>query len=311
VVDSAASASAAAAGGARWDDSPLVALGPAAAAALAAGTSAARRLAPLVLLDVDFPAFAHGMVSNGPSTPSSSPSYSFGPIAIAPDQVFYETETAVALVNIKPVFPGHVLVISRRRCPRFTALGADEVSGLWLAAHEVGRRLEAHYRATALTVAIQDGPDAGQSVPHVHVHILPRQPLDLPDNDEVYKILDANGAGGHAHAQSHEEGGALTRGVALDPLVAGRGGAVPGEGALGESAPSPVSRQLVGGMPIGALPPAQATAAAAAAAAPSFVPRGPRSMEDMAAEARAYRLLFPPPAGPVLPPAVRVVEVGE
>ncbi|KAK7218733.1 hypothetical protein V2G26_006736 [Clonostachys chloroleuca] len=36
-------------------------------------------------------------------------------------------------------------------------------------------------------VALQDGPEAGQTVPHVHVHVIPRTPDDLPRNDDVYK----------------------------------------------------------------------------------------------------------------------------
>lgn len=49
-----------------------------------------------------------------------------------------------------------------------------QVSDLWLLAQRVGTALEPHYGASSLTLAIQDGPQAGQTVPHVHVHVLPR-----------------------------------------------------------------------------------------------------------------------------------------
>ena len=116
--------------------------------------------------------------------------HAFGPHVITPGQIFYESAHAVALVNIKPVLRGHVLVISRRPCPRFTWLDEEEVAGLWCAARTVGAALEAHYHGTALTLAIQDGRDAGQSVPHVHVHVLPRAPADLPDNDAIYGQIE-------------------------------------------------------------------------------------------------------------------------
>ena len=40
------------------------------------------------------------------------------------------------------------------------------------------------------TISIQDGPSAGQTVPHVHVHILPRSSGDFENNDDIYNELN-------------------------------------------------------------------------------------------------------------------------
>lgn len=120
-------------------------------------------------------------------------SYSFGPIRIPPTQVFCETALSVGLVNLKPVVPGHVLVITRRVVPRFADLTPDEIADLWTLAKRVGSVLEAHHGATSLTFAIQDGPQAGQTVPHVHVHVLPRRAGDFEHNDEVYDRVEESG----------------------------------------------------------------------------------------------------------------------
>ncbi len=46
-------------------------------------------------------------------------------------------------------------------------------------------------RANVLALALlQDGPSSGQTVPHVHVHILPRKPGDFEHNDQVYDAID-------------------------------------------------------------------------------------------------------------------------
>lgn len=53
--------------------------------------------------------------------------------------------------------------------------------------------VERVYKASSLNVAIQDGPDAGQSVPHVHTHIIPRRTADLDDRgggDAIYQMLE-------------------------------------------------------------------------------------------------------------------------
>lgn len=105
-------------------------------------------------------------------------------------QIFYRTRLSCALVNLKPIVPGHVLVIPRRVVPRFAQLTTDEVSDLFLAAQHVSSVLARAYASTGATISMQDGPVAGQSVPHVHVHILPRKEGDLPENDAIYQQMD-------------------------------------------------------------------------------------------------------------------------
>jgi bis(5'-adenosyl)-triphosphatase len=50
--------------------------------------------------------------------------------------------------------------------------------------------VERVFKATSLNIAMQDGPDAGQSVPHVHTHIIPRKPQDLEQADQIYELLE-------------------------------------------------------------------------------------------------------------------------
>lgn len=70
-------------------------------------------------------------------------------------------------------------------------LTSDEVSDLFLSVQRVGAVLEKAYKAQALTVSLQDGLAAGQSVPHVHVHLIPRHSTDFEgDNDQIYPALE-------------------------------------------------------------------------------------------------------------------------
>ncbi|WWD16717.1 hypothetical protein CI109_101148 [Kwoniella shandongensis] len=110
-------------------------------------------------------------------------------------QVFYRSPISIGIVNLKPLLPGHVLIIPRRVVPRLADLEPREVTDLFLAVQHVGKVLEEVYKAQALTVSLQDGAVAGQSVPHVHIHLIPRHPTDYSgNNDEIYPALERSEA---------------------------------------------------------------------------------------------------------------------
>ena len=118
----------------------------------------------------------------------------FGPFPVN-SQVFHVTQHSFALVNLKPLLPGHVLVSPRRVTPRLSDLTSIEVSDLFLTVQRVGSMIERYYNATSLNIAIQDGADAGQSVPHVHAHLLPRKKADLDDkggSDAIYGLIEGD-----------------------------------------------------------------------------------------------------------------------
>ncbi|XP_012376633.1 bis(5'-adenosyl)-triphosphatase isoform X3 [Dasypus novemcinctus] len=116
-------------------------------------------------------------------------SFRFGQHLIKPSVVFLKTELSFALVNRKPVVPGHVLVCPLRPVERFRDLRPDEVADLFQATQRVGTVVEKHFQGTSLTIAIQDGPEAGQTVKHVHIHVLPRKAGDFSRNDSIYDEL--------------------------------------------------------------------------------------------------------------------------
>ncbi|XP_047049541.1 bifunctional bis(5'-adenosyl)-triphosphatase/adenylylsulfatase FHIT-like [Lolium rigidum] len=116
--------------------------------------------------------------------------YKFGPYTIDARGVFHATALSYAMVNLRPVLPGHVLVCPKREVKRFADLSTDETIDLWVTAKEVGVRLEQYHQASSLTFTIQDGPQSGQTVPHAHIHVIPRKKGDLENNDEIYDAID-------------------------------------------------------------------------------------------------------------------------
>jgi bis(5'-adenosyl)-triphosphatase len=116
----------------------------------------------------------------------------FGRFLIPDQSVFYRSALgSVAFVNLRPIVPGHVLVMPERIVPTMDMLSEDEYLDLWSSVRVVQGVIGKKYDATAFNVAVQDGRAAGQSVPHVHVHILPRKEDDFARNDDIYDELEA------------------------------------------------------------------------------------------------------------------------
>jgi bis(5'-adenosyl)-triphosphatase len=121
-------------------------------------------------------------------------------------QVFHTTPLCYALVNIKPILPGHVLVVPFRKVPRMTDLTANEITDLFTTVQKVQSMLakryfppspssasplssEAALESGSFNLAIQDGPESGQTVPHVHCHIIPRTKESSGEGDGIYDRL--------------------------------------------------------------------------------------------------------------------------
>jgi diadenosine tetraphosphate (Ap4A) HIT family hydrolase len=83
----------------------------------------------------------------------------------------------------------------------------DEAIDMFYTACHIAKRLEAHYGGTSLNFGIQDGPESGQSVSHVHMHIIPRRKGDFR-KDQLYEKLRSHDKDGRILARSLEEMGA-------------------------------------------------------------------------------------------------------
>lgn len=110
---------------------------------------------------------------------------------IVSKQVFYKSKYTYALVNLKPLVPGHVLVVPLRTSVlRFTDLTPEESQDYMATLQLINKLVVKVHKADSLNIAIQDGPEAGQSVPHLHTHLIPRYRLDNY-GDTIYGKLEA------------------------------------------------------------------------------------------------------------------------
>lgn len=79
-----------------------------------------------------------------------------------------------SFLDVFPRSEGHTLVVLENPSQRLADLSEQELGLLFLGVKETQETLSAHFDTTDFTVTIHDGPLAGQEIPHVHVHVIPR-----------------------------------------------------------------------------------------------------------------------------------------
>ncbi len=80
-----------------------------------------------------------------------------------------------------PVSPGHTLIIPKRHVGSFFDLTDDERVALLALLTTAKEQIDAEHGPSAYNIGINDGPAAGQTVPHLHIHLIPRYVGDRTD----------------------------------------------------------------------------------------------------------------------------------
>ena len=98
-----------------------------------------------------------------------------------PADIVRKDDDVLAIRDINPQAPVHILVIPRRVIPRIGEARDNDgvlLGQLLLAARDIAK--EEGLDETGYRLVINHGPHAGESVPHLHVHLLGGRPLDWP-----------------------------------------------------------------------------------------------------------------------------------
>jgi histidine triad (HIT) family protein len=97
-----------------------------------------------------------------------------------PADIIYEDDQCLAFRDNSPQAPTHVLVIPKREIASVDALSdadADLIAHLWIVIRDLARKLGL---GNGYRVVVNNGPEAGQSVDHLHFHLLGGRPLRWP-----------------------------------------------------------------------------------------------------------------------------------
>jgi histidine triad (HIT) family protein len=90
----------------------------------------------------------------------------------------YEDDLVFAFMDAGQVNDGHVIVATKRPCETLLDCTEDEAAALMRTAHRIARAVQAAFQPAGITVLQANKPAGWQTVPHLHLHVLPRHEGD-------------------------------------------------------------------------------------------------------------------------------------
>ncbi len=95
---------------------------------------------------------------------------------VIPTKVIAETKNSIAFLDAFPLAKGHTLIIPKHHHEKIQNMSLEENSDLFSTMHKVISKVDKLTGATL--VAIHNGKEAGQEIPHIHIHLVPRSVND-------------------------------------------------------------------------------------------------------------------------------------
>ena len=90
----------------------------------------------------------------------------------------YEDDKVIAFLDTRPVNPGHILVLAKAHYPDLETTPEEDYLAVMLVVKKMGALLKTKLGVDAYNIGINNGSASGQIVPHLHVHVIPRQAGD-------------------------------------------------------------------------------------------------------------------------------------
>lgn len=101
--------------------------------------------------------------------------------SIPDDRIVSRLGTAFAIRDAFPVSPGHTLIIPRRHIGSLFGIPGSDLLDLLQLLAQTKAALDREFQPDGYNIGVNDGAAAGQTVPHLHIHLIPRYQGDQPD----------------------------------------------------------------------------------------------------------------------------------
>jgi diadenosine tetraphosphate (Ap4A) HIT family hydrolase len=100
---------------------------------------------------------------------------------ISKDRIIIENELAYAIYDGFPVSPGHCLIIPKRHFPDFFNSTKEEKTALFDLLEFIKEKIEQQFHPDGFNIGVNVGAVSGQTVMHLHIHLIPRYRGDVAD----------------------------------------------------------------------------------------------------------------------------------
>lgn len=100
---------------------------------------------------------------------------------LPPDRIIRENQYAVWIYDGFPISVGHSLIIPKRHVGSFFEINLEERDAIFNLLGQAKAAVTETHRPDSFNIGINDGPAAGQTVPHLHIHLIPRFNGDVSD----------------------------------------------------------------------------------------------------------------------------------
>jgi len=97
------------------------------------------------------------------------------------ERIILECEHTITFIDTYPASPGHSLVVPKRHFATYFEANDDEILAIGQAVQKAKKILDEEFSPDAYNIGINNGDAAGQSIKHLHVHIIPRYKGDVKD----------------------------------------------------------------------------------------------------------------------------------
>ena len=105
-------------------------------------------------------------------------------------KIIDENENAIAFLDAFPLTAGHTLVITKKHYAKLQEVELDQMADLFNLIHKILPPIEKGTGVQSTLIAIHNGKDAGQVIPHLHVHIVPRKAGD--GGGAIHSMFDSS-----------------------------------------------------------------------------------------------------------------------
>ncbi len=105
-----------------------------------------------------------------------------------PAQIIYESADATAVLDVNPRAPGHTMVLPKVHAKNILELSGEKIEGVFKAVKEVTNLLDKKLKPDGFTIGINHGKVSGQTVEHLHIHVIPRWNGD--GGGSIHSVVD-------------------------------------------------------------------------------------------------------------------------